>query len=228
MNNNNNQGNAPQGTPNQGINLVLQPAQIKQLAKQCNAEVLEARRLGSDTPEGREHLKKAQKIKSILVQYQQQQRQAQAQAQAHAQGQAQAQQQTQSSVSTPVVANAVASPQIQQAQQIPKQSPQLNQLQQQRPQVQHNIVSHQQQSQQPVPVQQQQQGSQMQNMNANIQGTRNAVSSPSPMSQAGTPSSAAQTSQAPRNPYQQLQQIKQVLANFQKTLKEIEIQKRLF
>jgi transcription initiation factor TFIID subunit 12 len=192
---------------------VIQPAQIQQLAKQCNLEIQEARRLGIETPAGQEHLKKAQTIKTILMQYQQQQQQRNQQ-QGPSQQQGQSPQLAQAQVQNHQ--QSTASPQVQQSPQLVQRSPQMNQGQQQRPTGQSNLA---------VQQQQPQQSAQIQGIGSNVQN-RGVAASPSPLTQ-GAPTPApvnnnSPNSQAARNPYQQLQQLKQVLANFQKKLKHIE------
>lgn len=209
-----------QGQPGQTQNrtLTFQPGQIQQLAKQCNYEFTEAKKLGLDTPAGQDHLKRAQRIKQVLVQYQQQQQQ---------------RQNSQQGQSPQVASQSQPQAQLQQSQaqtqqpQIQTQAIQSPQVSQQSPQIAQNQAINQRSFSQQSPATQQQ-GIPQQTSGLNSAG---ATASPSPMAQnvgaqnvqsAGTPN--PQSGQ--RNPLQQLQQIRLLLNEFQKNLKAIDEAKK--
>lgn len=208
-----------QGQQGQAQNrtLTFQPGQIQQLAKQCNYEFTEAKKLGLDTPAGQDHLKRAQRIKQVLVQYQQQQQQRQNSQQG----------QSPQVASQPQPQAQVQQPQAQSQQpQIQPQATQSPQIAQQSPQIAQNQAINQRNFNQQSPIPQQQ-GIPQQNSGLNS----GATASPSPMAQnvgapntqnAGTPN--PQSTQ--RNPFQQLQQIRLLLNEFQKNLKAIDEAKK--
>ncbi|CCH44367.1 Transcription initiation factor TFIID subunit 12 [Wickerhamomyces ciferrii] len=217
-----------QGQPQARPPVTFQPGQIQQLVKQCNIEFTEAKKLGLDTPAGQERLKKAQRIKHILVQYQsQQQRLSNSQGgtpQTQTTPTPRTQPQTQSQPQPLTEATINLYPQS--SSQTSIQSPQLNQVQQQ----QLNQRSSSQQS--PVP---QQQAIPQQTAALNNNGQ---TASPSPMAQAtsgnnpqpgggGSGNGNTPNPQVPpKNPYQQLQQVKIVLGEFQKNLKAVDDKKK--
>jgi len=229
----NQQGQPGQPAQVQNRPMNFQPGQIQQLAKQCNIEFTEAKKLGLDTPAGQERLKRAQRIKQVLVQYQAQQQQRQNNQQAAQQQQQQQQQQgqtPQSQVQSPQIAPQ-SQPQIQQ--QAPQQqvsNAAANQIQsqqtsQQSPQIPQNQQINQRSFSQQSPAPQQQTIPQQNS------GLNSGVASPSPMAQnIGAPNSQGTGTPTPqpgqKSPYQQLQQIRHILGEFQKKLKVIEDAKK--
>ena len=216
MNQQPNQQQQPQQQGQQGQvqnrTMNIQPAQIQQLAKQCNYEFTEAKRLGLNSEAGQEHLKRAQRIKQVLVSYQQQQRNASLPKQSPV------------AQSPQVAPQSQPQAQVQQSQSQPTQSPQISQ---QSPQLNQNQINQRSFSQQSPLTQQQTLPQQTNGVNSS-----GATASPSPMPQAiGTPAatggaSAPNAQAAPKTAFQQLQRLKHVLNEFQKQLKNIEEAKK--